>query len=45
MKAAINAGRRACRINGERDITSKEQKEKIRGDKDGNAVVVALGEV
>ena len=30
MKGVINAGRRECRLNGERDINSKEQKEKMR---------------
>lgn len=31
MKAVINTERRECRLNEERDIYSKEQKEKMRG--------------
>lgn len=31
MKGVINAERRECRLNGERDINGKEQKGKIRG--------------
>lgn len=31
MKGEINAERGECRLNRERDINGKEQKEKIRG--------------
>lgn len=31
MKGVINAERRECRLNGERDINDREQRKKIRG--------------
>lgn len=45
MKAVINAGRRECRINGERDINSKEQKREMRREIWEETAAVALGEM